>query len=476
MSLNNFYFIILFGILLLGYWVIGRKQWQKRYLLLWSLGMIAASDLRFLVCVLFVTLICYIIPIAYVKKLFGISKGWVYFGVIVNLLFLGVFKYFNFFYEQICGLLGMKSVVFELILPLGVPFYTFSAISYILDVYHEKILPNRSLTEIALYISFFPKLLSGPIVRANDFFAQLNTLGNDRLRNLECGLQIFVYGCFKKMVLADHLGVFVDQVFLAPKAYHWMTVLWAVFSYSLQIYLDFSGYSDMAIGISKILGFEFHWNFNFPYLSKNLTEFWKRWHISLSSWLQEYLYYSLGGNRKGKARTYCNLILTMLLGGLWHGSSWTFIIWGLLHGCGLVVHKIFRNWKLHHGKRGFFDSNGWNVCACCLTFCYVAFCWIWFRAADFQNAREIMEQIVLLKKGIQQPYTWSMIAAAILIGTTIAAKKYNKCEIKMPKTVKERYLLLDLNRVKGLTLFFVLCGLTVVLAYYGNTVFIYGAF
>lgn len=484
MALNNFYFLLFFAVFLCVYWLlefmVGKRKCKRMvissYLLLCSYVIIAISDIRFLICILLISLLAYIIPIAYKKRFFAVEKGWIYIGIIINLLFLGIFKYFNFFYNQICGLLGKETVALKVILPIGISFYVFSAISYIVDVYRNKINENTSFCEVALYIAFFPKLMSGPIVRAKLFFEQLQDLGNHSFQNLETGIQIFVYGCFKKMVLADHIGVFVDQVYHAPTAYHTMTVILATLGYSLQIYFDFSGYSDMAIGISKILGFDFEWNFNFPYLSKNVTEFWKRWHISLSSWLQEYLYYPLGGNRKGKLRTYINLVLTMVIGGLWHGAAWTFIIWGFFHGAALVIHKLFMKWKTQKYGGNFYTTKVWSVISVVLTFFYVNFCWIWFRASSIHNAIDVIKQLIFFHEGIVQPYTWVFFSGFLLIVITIIMWRNKKCNIKMPETMNERYILFDLSTIKGLTLFFVLCGLTVAMAYYGNTVFIYGAF
>ena len=484
MTLNNFFFVVFFAVILLIYWALARiikRADIKRtvlsiYLLMCTYLFIMLSDLRFLACVMAVSAIAYLSPVLYKKQILGMKKFWIGFGVALNLLFLGVFKYFDFFYVQISELLGVKSVAFDLILPIGISFYTFSSISYIVDVYRKKIELHTSITDVALYIAFFPKLISGPIVRAKDFFDQLSFLGTNLSENLKVGIQIFMYGFFKKMVIADHLGVFVDEVFFAPDAFHSFTILWTVLSYSLQIYFDFSGYSDMAIGTSKMLGFDFSWNFNFPYLSKNLTEFWKRWHISLSSWLQEYLYYPLGGNRKGKNRAYVNLVLTMLLGGLWHGAAWTFIVWGLLHGLALVVHKIFMQWKEKKYGDKFYTTKGWNCVSNILTLIYVSFCWIWFRASSGENAINMIDRMLHYHDGILQPYTWTLYAGILLIISTMIMWKKRRCSSKMPECMEERYILFDLSTFKGMCLFVVFCGLTIGLGYFGNTAFIYGAF
>lgn len=484
MTLNNFFFIVFFTVILLIYWTIAsvikradiKKSVLSIYLLICSYLFVLLSDFRFFACVIAVSAIAYLSPVLYEKNIFGIKKFWIGLGIVLNLILLGVFKYFDFFYVQISQLLGVESSAFNLILPIGISFYTFSSISYIIDVYRKKIELHTSVIEVALYVAFFPKLTSGPIVRAAEFFEQLSFLGTKLSENFKVGIQIFMYGFFKKMVLADHLGVFVDEVFFAPDAFHTFTIFWAVLSYSLQIYFDFSGYSDMAIGISKMLGFNFSWNFNFPYLSKNPTEFWKRWHISLSSWLQEYLYYPLGGNRKGKNRAYVNLVLTMLLGGLWHGAAWTFVVWGMLHGAALVFHKIFMQWKQKKYGDKFYTTKIWSCVSNILTFIYVSFCWIWFRASSSENALNMIERMLCYHDGILQPYTWTIYAGILLIIATIVMWKKRKCSSKMPEYVGERYLLLDLSTFRGLCLFIVFCGLTIGLGYFGNTAFIYGAF
>lgn len=248
------------------------------------------------------------------------------YGIVVAVLALAFFKYTNFFIESFDKIFGIDYTALNIILPLGISFYTFSAISYIVDVSRNKIEP-KNLSQVALYLAFFPKITSGPIQRSGDFFDQIEKKRNVGWNTFAPGIQIFVFGLFKKIVLADRLSVFVNQVYDTPLAFGSLTVLLATVAYSLQIYFDFSGYSDMAIGVSKILGIDLPRNFNLPYLAHNVTELWKRWHITLSSWLQDYIYISLGGNRKGKIRTYINLILTMVIGGIWHGANWTYIVW-----------------------------------------------------------------------------------------------------------------------------------------------------
>lgn len=293
-------------------------------------------------------------------------------GIIVALGSLAYFKYTNFFVESFVKLVGNDFTVINIILPIGISFYSFSAISYIIDVRRKKT-ERRNLCEVALYLSFFPKITSGPIQRSKDFFLQIEKKRDIGWKSFTVGIQIFIFGLFKKIVFADRLSVFVNQVYDSPSAFGSTTVFLAIISYSLQIYFDFSGYSDMAVGIAKILGINLPRNFNLPYISHNVTEFWKRWHITLSTWLKDYLYISLGGNRKGNIRTYVNLILTMVLGGIWHGANWTFFIWGLLHGFALVIHKkwisITNSDTNNHGLIA-------NTISIITTFTFISFCWI----------------------------------------------------------------------------------------------------
>jgi alginate O-acetyltransferase complex protein AlgI len=303
-------------------------------------------DWRFCLLMLLLTIVAYIsaIQISKLPK----TRLYIILGVAVPLVVLGIFKYFNFFVSSFMQIFGIRNVgSLNIILPIGISFYTFQSLSYIIDVYRRNIDAEKNFIKLALYIAFFPQLVAGPIVRASDFLPQLDEERNINFNNFKIGIQIFVFGLFKKIVIADWLSVFVDDVFRTPNVFHAISLILAIIAYSIQIYFDFSGYSDMAIGCAKCLGYDFVRNFNLPYISRNITEFWRRWHISLSSWLKEYLYIPLGGNRKGPIRTYVNNMLTMLLGGLWHGADLTFLAWGGAHGIALCVHKTY---KKHFSK------------------------------------------------------------------------------------------------------------------------------
>lgn len=329
------------------------------------------------------------------------------FSMAMNLGFLGFFKYFNFFADSFAAFIGMFGLeaswtTLNIILPVGISFYTFQSMSYTIDVYRKGIRWEPSLLKFATFIALFPQLVAGPIVRAADLLPQM---GDDKpfsTRNLYSGLGRILWGFFKKVAVADSLAPFVDQVFQAPETFSSMHLLIGVVFYSIQIYCDFSGYSDIAIGLARIMGYEFPENFRTPYFSKSFSEFWTRWHISLSSWLRDYLYISLGGNRRGKVMTYRNLMLTMLLGGLWHGANWAFVFWGFLHGFFLVAQRLIapgwnRLMRLIRMPK-FFDA------AICITTVYLLtlYAWVYFRAGSiglaggdsFGTANAILSRIL----------------------------------------------------------------------------------
>ncbi len=440
---------------------------NKVLLLISSYALTAIVDWKFCFSLILVTVTVYFAALRMGKNK-KLDKIMMFSGVFVILAQLGFFKYFNFFSQSIGALLGRDFVTVNLIAPLGISFYSFSAIGYLIDVYRKKYSADNSFINVALYISFFTKLVSGPIVKPERFFGQLDNQHCVSLKNLETGMQIVLLGIFKKMVLADNLSVFVNDVFGSPKAFDSVTVLLSMISYSLQIYFDFSGYSDIAIGFSKILGFDFDKNFNLPYVSLNPTEFWKRWHISLSQWLQEYLYISLGGNRKGKFRTYLNLLLTMLIGGLWHGANFTFIIWGGINGLALIIHKLFRSFT----KREKQESGVLKTVSAFACFCFATFTWVFFRAESLGNATDMFIGLTQTE-GIRQIYSWSFVALVFAIAEIVFAVFKRKTN---DGKISAEYIILDLNKVSGLALFFIFAGLTVLLAYIGNTAFIYGNF
>ena len=313
-------------------------------------------------------------------------------SVSLNLGLLCYFKYTNFFSGAFAALMSYEFTSWEIFLPVGISFFTFQSMSYTIDVYRHQLNPLKSLLDYAFYVSFFPQLVAGPIVRARDFIPQMHQPLVVTKELYGKGLFLIIGGLFKKCIISDYISVnFVDRIFDNPTFYSCAANLLGIYGYAMQIYCDFSGYSDMAIGIALLLGFRFNMNFNSPYKSASITEFWRRWHISLSNWLRDYLYISLGGNRHGKIRQYINLIITMFLGGLWHGASSNFIVWGLLHGTGLAAHKA---WMTYTGKPKGYQPEGWRrIAGIFVTFNFVCLCWVFFRTPDFGQGVAMIGQV-----------------------------------------------------------------------------------
>ena len=311
----------------------------------------------------------------------------------VDLGLLFYFKYTNFFCATWADIVGANFQPYDIFLPVGISFFTFQSLSYTIDVYRGQMRPLQRLLDYAFFVSFFPQLVAGPIVRARDFVPQIRK--PVVVTDLMFGRAVYLIcsGLIKKCVISDYISLnFVDRIFDNPTLYSGVENLLGAYGYTLQIYCDFSGYSDMAIGLALLLGFHFPQNFNSPYKSASITEFWRRWHISLSTWIKDYIYISLGGNRKGRVRQYFNLFLTMLLGGLWHGASINFIVWGSLHGAALVVHKFFSQQLLHHDRH--YQSRGLRrFFAVLLTFHFVVFCWIFFRHTSLTASYEMLAHI-----------------------------------------------------------------------------------
>jgi len=308
--------------------------------------------------------------------------------VVMNLSILAYYKYTNFIIGNINAIFKGDISFQNIILPIGISFFLFQAISYAIDVYRRQIEPAKNLLDFSFYLCFFPQLVAGPIVRAKEFLPQMYEKINLTKEEMGRALFLIMVGLIKKAVISDYISLnFVDRVFGAPNSYTAIENLLAAYGYAIQIYCDFSGYSDMAIGLALLMGFKLPVNFLTPYKSKSVTEFWRRWHISLSSWLRDYLYISLGGNRKGKVRTYINLFLTMLIGGLWHGAAWRFVVWGGLHGMALAIERVLKP----HIKipQNIFT----RIIGVILTFHFVVFAWIFFRAPDFSTAMELIARI-----------------------------------------------------------------------------------
>ncbi len=314
--------------------------------------------------------------------------------VVMNLGVLGLFKYFDFGVAQMSALLqqfGLHApeIALRLTLPIGISFFTFESMSYVIDVYRRELPPHKSYLEYLTFVAFFPHLVAGPIVRPRDLLPQLRDAPRFDPALASRALLMIALGLVKKLAIGDYLGLnLVDRVFDSPLSYSALECYVALVAYAVQIYCDFSGYTDIAIGSAALLGVHFPRNFDSPYQAQNIVDFWRRWHISLSTWLRDYLYIPLGGNRRGRARTYVNLLLTMLLGGLWHGANLTFVVWGGLHGLLLAGTRAFQELR---GAR--VPSRFGRVVSVLLTFHAVTFCWLFFRAKSLDDAFTILERL-----------------------------------------------------------------------------------
>ncbi len=354
------------------------------------------------------------------------SKACVVLSMIASLGILGYFKYANFFLWNWNMMVQGNFQPLDIILPVGVSFYTFQSISYIVDVYKGRVAPTRTWMEYIFFLSFFPALVAGPIVRADYFLPQINENHKATSREVYFGFWLIILGIIKKAIIADYISQYNDLIFASPTGYSGFESLMGVIGYTMQIYCDFSGYSDMAIGIALIMGFRLNANFDFPYKSKNLTEFWRRWHISLSSWLRDYLYIPLGGNRKGTFRTYLNNFLTMLIGGLWHGAAWKFVFWGAMHGVGLAVHKASQPILSK-------IPNIWPVRALSwvVTMTVVSLLWVFFRAETWDDSWLIIKNIFTdfsldyITPFVEVRYVWCIMMAVIIIAHALPRRWFD---------------------------------------------------
>ncbi|MEM7311229.1 MAG: MBOAT family O-acyltransferase [Planctomycetota bacterium] len=378
-------FFAFFLVALAVYWGMRRDGWRKTWLLACSYVFYGAWDPRFLALIVASTVIDFFAG-AWVARAAtpGRRRLGVAVSLVANLGLLGFFKYYNFFVESAAGLLeafGFEPSLstLRIILPVGISFYTFQTLSYTLDIYFGSLKPTRSLRDFALFVAFFPQLVAGPIVRARDFLPQLDSARRWADVAVRSHLALFVFGFVKKACVSDNVAILTDQVFAYPEAYGVLDKWMAVGLYAVQIYCDFSGYTDMAIASAGLLGYSLTLNFNFPFFSVSITDFWRRWHISMMSWFRDYVYIAFGGNRAGTVRTYSNLLLTFFLAGLWHGANWNFVLFGLFNGVFLMVER----WGIRN--RGFdpFRPRLWGRV---YMLWVIAMSYVLFRNPDFPAA------------------------------------------------------------------------------------------
>ncbi len=408
---------------LLLHFLAGRK-WRNAVLLLCSMLFYAFGESIYVSVVLF----CIFSSWYCGRKIDKSSdqterKQLLWLGIVLNLLPLLYFKYADFVVEnvnQLLGFFGRESIEsHSILLPIGISFFTFQALSYLIDVYRRDCVAQSSIFNLGLYISLFPQLIAGPIVRYKDINKQLHSR-QVTLSDFAAGAERFIYGLGKKMLIANPLGEMADQIFAMPVSGLTMASAWlGVLCYSLQIYFDFSGYSSMAIGIGRMFGFRFLENFNYPYVSRSIREFWRRWHISLSNWFRDYVYIPLGGNRVSEIRVAMNLCLVFLLCGLWHGAAWNFIVWGLLHGLFLVLER---------GRFGRFLDSLPNAFRHVYVLFFVMLTWVFFRASDISHGTEYITKLFEISSALTLPpivyigldsYFYTTLLAAIILSTPV---------------------------------------------------------
>jgi alginate O-acetyltransferase complex protein AlgI len=412
-------FLAFFAVVFTVYWLLGRHRGRMFWLTAASAFFYMSWNPWFILLIVGSTSIDYLVAL----KLNDVRsdrtrKSLVALSVGVNLGILAYFKYAAFALDSardVSHWLGwsVPLPVAKAFLPLGISFYTFEAISYVVDVYRGKTAPVRNPFDYALYILFFPHLVAGPIVRANDFLPQLHRPKRFDWPRFQAGTQLFLIGMFKKVVIADQIALVIDPVFADPGKFDTLALWLAALGYAVQIYCDFSGYTDMALGLAHTLGFKLPNNFNAPYLATSPADFWRRWHISLSKWLRDYLYIPLGGNRLGPTRTMVNLFITMLLGGLWHGASWTFVVWGAYHGLLLAIQRVI--------------PTGWDrpllrPVGAVLTFLAVCVGWVFFRAQTLADAGTILRGMVTPTAGLGLAGDGNLLVVVCVIGTLVGQR------------------------------------------------------
>lgn len=411
-------FVVFFIVVLACVAVWRSAIYRKVFLLLASWYFYAYWDWRFLGLILLSTIVGYATGRGLDKArscgarrtLLGISLG-------INLGILGFFKYYNFFIESLRPLfaaLGLSVGTLDILLPVGISFYTFQTLSYTIDVYRGRMEGNVGILDFALFVGFFPQLVAGPIVRAAHFLPQLRLPIRLTGENFREGFRLFVFGLFKKVFLADRIAMYVDPVFTNVGVFDTATAWCAAIGYTLQIYYDFSGYSDMAIGLARVFGLDLGRNFDFPYLSRSMSEFWRRWHISLSSWVRDYVYIPMGGSWRGRTRTCVNLFVTMVVMGFWHGAAWTFVAWGGWHGFWLSVERLMgrRQEAIDQPPSTFWpDCLRWGG-----SFVLVVFGWVLFRATTFAGAFEMVRRMVLPMGGVTwlSPFVFAALALTVI--------------------------------------------------------------
>ena len=424
-------------------WLLRRYTHQKLFLLAANTAFYGAWDYRFLFLMGGYIVVNHVIAVRiHATDSPVLRKRWLIACVVSNLAVLAFFKYFNFFVSSgvsLLTLLGIKTTAstLEIILPVGISFITFQAMSYVIDVYRRELEP-ASFLDFAVFKSFFPQLVAGPIVRASYFLPQLQTQPRLAQVDFRWCLGLFLIGYFKKVCIADNIAPVIEPVFADPSLHSARDVLLAAGGYSIQIYCDFSGYSEMAIACAGLLGYQLARNFDAPYLSTDIQAFWRRWHISLSTWLRDYLYIPLGGGRNGTFATYRNLLITMVLGGLWHGANMTFVLWGLAHGVALAVHRALSpSLSSATGVAPRPVRIAWNIVSWALTLAWVVFWFTLFRCDSLDTFLELCGRLsVVAKPALSRffgPFLLGLLAAHIAV--YFARPLFERARVQLPGPV-----------------------------------------
>jgi D-alanyl-lipoteichoic acid acyltransferase DltB (MBOAT superfamily) len=428
MLFHTWPFALFFIVLYPTYLIIKNTRLRLPLLLAASYFFYACFNPLYPILILYSSLVDYAVVTAMEK--WGRSRIWLLISIVNNLGLLSFFKYGAFITDNINALLSWLSISYivpqpGILLPVGLSFYTFQSMTYTIEYYRGNIEREKNFLTYAAFVSFFPRLVAGPIERAKNLLPQLRRTPEVAPRDIADGLSLFVVGLFKKIALADYLALYVDKVYGAPEQYQSPALILATFLFCWQVYFDFSGYTDMARGIARMMGVRLMLNFNNPYLATGLGEFWQRWHISLSSWFKDYVYIPLGGNRKGRFNTYRNMFLTMVISGLWHGAAWTFVLWGVVHALGRCVTRELET-------TSFYQQKVPRIVKQLLVFGFVTFAWIFFRAESISDAWIIVARI--FSSGAADPYC-PLLALAL----TFAVWLYQfVCESRLRRLLEPR--------------------------------------
>ncbi len=438
MLFNSLQFAVFF-IIIYSLYLLLRHKWQNRMLLVASYIFYGAWDWRFLLLIFISTVIDYFCGLKiYSSDEAKQRKLFLFLSVFANLSILGFFKYFNFFASSFQGLLSsfgfsIQPHFLQIILPVGISFYTFQTMSYTIDIYKGGLKPTRKFFDFALFVAFFPQLVAGPIERAKHLLPQILSSRKLSFDKFYEGCFLIFWGLFQKVYIADNLAQIVDPVFASAAPYNGMKVMLALYAFAFQIFCDFAGYSNIARGLGKCMGFDIMINFHAPYFAVNPRQFWQRWHISLSTWLRDYLYIPLGGNKKGTLITYRNLFITMLLGGLWHGAAWTFVLWGLYQAILLIVHRLCTPiFKLRTVAKDIFIGRVWHFIKMVFFFNFMCVGWLIFRSQSVEQILDMLYALFFNFKFVphlQIPYHGAIFIGCVWILVLVQIAQYIKNDV-----------------------------------------------